>query len=81
MMGLVRGELDYAMSASSSTSLPHRIGILASAAGRFLECQNCRLTFEFPAGMHYDTIAKQFESHTCGSPIPSKAAVAAARLS
>ena len=71
MMALVRGELEYAMPASSSTPPRHCIGILASAAGRFLECKNCQLTFEFPAGMHYDTIAKQFESHSC-TPIPSK---------
>lgn len=33
--------------------------------GRFLECINCRLRFEFPAGAHYDTLAKRFESHPC----------------
>jgi hypothetical protein len=45
---------------------PHRIGILMSAAGRFLKCIDCHRSVEFPAGEHYDTIAKQFESHSCG---------------
>jgi len=66
------GELEHAVLPSSSTPSPHCIGILMSAAGRFLECGNCQLSFEFPAGEHYDTIAEQFESHSCSSPIPSK---------
>jgi hypothetical protein len=60
------------MSASACTLPPHGIGILMCAEGRFLECVACELRFEFPAGAHYDTIAKQFESHSCCSPIPSK---------
>ena len=72
MIGLVRGELEYAMPASVSTLLPHRIAVLMSAAGRFLVCKNCQLSFEFPAGTAYLTIAKQFDSHTCGSPIRLK---------
>jgi len=70
--GLVRGELEYVMSASTSMPSPHCIGILMSAAGRFLVCRACQLRLEFPAGAHYDTIAKEFESHCCSSPIPSK---------
>jgi hypothetical protein len=72
MMGLVRGELEYAMSAINSTPLPHRIAVLMSAAGRFLVCKNCQLSFEFPAGVHYDTIAKQFESHSCSTPFAAR---------
>jgi hypothetical protein len=68
---LVRGELEYAMSASSPTLPAHRIGILMSAAGRFLECRDCDLRFRFPMESRYDEIAKQFESHSCTSPIPS----------
>jgi len=70
--GRVRGELEYAMPASSSMPSPHCIGILMSAAGRFLECRDCHLSFEFPSGSHYDTIAGQFESHSCSSPIAPK---------
>jgi len=47
----------------------HRIGILMSQTGRFLECIACRLSFTFPPGSHYETIAKQFESHPCQSAI------------
>jgi hypothetical protein len=50
----------------------HRIAILMSAEGRFLECQNCRVRVRFVAGSHYEAIAKQFESRSCGSPIPSE---------
>jgi AAA domain/TrwC relaxase len=35
-------------------------------------CRNCQLRLEFPAGTRYDTIAKEFESHSCSSPIQSK---------
>ena len=45
----------------------HRIGILMSQTGRFLECISCRLSFAFPPGTQYETIAKQFEAHLCGS--------------
>jgi hypothetical protein len=53
---------------------PHRIGILMCAAGRFLECSTCHLSFEFPAGAHFGTIEKQFESHSCGSPTAARPA-------
>jgi PAS domain S-box-containing protein len=43
-----------------------------SDAGRFVVCIGCRLSVEFPAGAHYDTIARQFESHSCGSQSLSK---------
>ena len=62
------------MPADGSTPAPHRIGILMSAEGRFLECMNCRLRAKFPAGAHYDTIAKQFESQPCNTGKPSQAA-------
>ena len=37
--------------------------------GRFLQCQDCQLTYTLPDGVKFGTIAKQFESHFCGSPI------------
>jgi hypothetical protein len=43
----------------------HRIGILMSQTGRFLECIQCRRTFAFPPGERYDVVAKQFEGHRC----------------
>ena len=72
MMGLHIRELKYAMSASSSPPSGHHIGVLMSPEGRFLECINCRLSFEFPNGAHYGTVAKQSESHSCGVPLQSK---------
>ena len=54
-----------------SGCLEHRIGILMSQTGRFLECISCRLSFAFPPGTQYETIAKQFESYRCGSPTES----------
>jgi len=59
---------------SQSPGYPeHRIGILMSQTGRFLECINCRLSFTFPPGERYETIAKQFESHRCGAvTLPSE---------
>jgi hypothetical protein len=59
------------MSANSLLLSSHRVAILMSGTGRFLECTTCRRNFAFPAGTHYPTIAKQFESHSC-SPLPSK---------
>jgi hypothetical protein len=41
-------------------------------AGRFVVCMGCRLSVEFPAGAHYDTIARRFEFHSCGSQSLSK---------
>ena len=56
---------------SSPPPTPHRIAILMSRSGRFLQCRNCKLTFEFPAGTHFDEVAKQFESQVCRSSISS----------
>jgi len=44
-----------------------------SAAGRYLVCSACQLSFKFPPGVPYLTITRQFESQLCGSaPILSK---------
>jgi len=60
--------MDYVMSASSSPPPPaHRIAVLLSAEGRFLQCRDCNLTFQFPDGAHFNTVAKQFEPHPCSS--------------
>lgn len=56
------------MSASNVSFSLHPIGILMSAAGRFVVCIDCRLSVAFPAGAQYDKIARQFESHLCDSP-------------
>jgi hypothetical protein len=40
-----------------------------SPVGRFLECRDCHVSFEFPDGAEFDEVAKQFQSHSCGSPI------------
>ena len=58
------------MPASSSPPLSlHRIVILASPLGRFLQCSDCKLSYVFPDGVQFGTIAKQFESHLCGSQV------------
>ena len=36
-------------------------------SGPFLVCRDCKLSFQFPDGMKYGAIAKQFEFHSCGS--------------
>jgi PAS domain S-box-containing protein len=72
MMDLRTRELKYAMSTSSAASASHPIGILMSAAGRFVVCIDCHFSVAFPAGAHYDIIARQFESHVCGCPQPLK---------
>jgi hypothetical protein len=41
-----------------------------SPVGRFLECSGCKRSFVFPDGALYGAVAKQFESHLCGSPVP-----------
>jgi hypothetical protein len=64
--------MKYAMLASSVSSSSHPVGTLMSAAGRFVVCINCHLNVEFPAGAHYEIIARQFESHLRGSPRPLK---------
>jgi len=66
--GLARGELEHAMSASSSPPPPHRIGIIMSPVGRFLQCRDCQLSYTFPDGVKFGTVAKQFESHLCLPP-------------
>jgi hypothetical protein len=70
MMILSVGELEHAMSASS---LPppslHHIGIIVSPVGRVLQCRECQLSFTFPDGITFGVIAKQFDAHSCGSPI------------
>ena len=53
------------MSASSSPPPPHRIGILMSPVGRFLQCRHCQLSYTFPDWAKFGAIAKQFESHLC----------------
>jgi hypothetical protein len=60
------------MSANSFAISSHRIAILMSIAGRFLECMDCQRNFAFPVGTHYPTIAKQFESHSCRLASPLK---------
>jgi hypothetical protein len=59
--------MERAMPYRGSSLSAHRIGILMSQTGRFLECIECRLSFTFPPGTRYDAIAKQFESHSCHS--------------
>ncbi len=59
------------MSERNVTCFSHRLGILMSAPGRFVSCIDCHLSVVFPAGAHYDTIAKQFESHPCSIPPPN----------
>src|ERR1700727_1539008 len=65
-------ELKYAMPASIGAQTSPCIGIRMCFAGRFVACMDCRLSVEFPAGAHYDIIARQFESHVCGASILSK---------
>jgi len=65
-------ELKYAMSASSVAQSSPCIGIRMCDAGRFVVCMGCRLSVEFPAGAHYDTIARRSEFHSCGSQSLSK---------
>jgi PAS domain S-box-containing protein len=72
MLVLHTRELRYAMPASIGAKSSPCIGIRMCDAGRFVACIDCRLSVEFPAGAHYDTIARQFESHSCGFPRLSK---------
>ena len=62
------------MSASSSPppSPPHRIAIIMSPEGRFLQCRDCQLTYTFPDGLKFGVIAKQFDTHACLSLIRSR---------
>jgi len=59
------------MASSSPPPHSHRIGIVTSPVGRFLQCRDCQLTYTFPDGVEFDAIAKQFESHLCLPPIRS----------
>lgn len=69
-LSLAPGELEHAVSKVTSSLPPrHRIGILMSPAGRFLECGDCQISFKFPDGAQFGAIAKQFEFHLCGSQI------------
>jgi PAS domain S-box-containing protein len=79
MLVLHTRELKYAMPASIGAKSSPCIGIRMCEAGRFVVCMGCRLSVEFPAGAHYDTIARQFEFHSCGSPNLSKDDAALAR--
>jgi hypothetical protein len=64
------GELEHAMSASSSPpSSLHHIGIVVSPVGRLLQRRECQLSFTFPDGIRFGVTAKQFDSHSCLSPI------------
>jgi hypothetical protein len=56
------------MPANSSPPSPaHRVAILMSPDGRFLQCRDCDLTIAFPAGTKYNIVAIQFETHLCSS--------------
>jgi hypothetical protein len=60
--------MDAVMSASGSPPPPaHRIAVLMSPEGRFLQCRDCNLIFQFPDGAHFNAVAKQFASHLCSS--------------
>ena len=58
-------EMENATPHCSSPTVTHHIGVLMSQTGRYLECVTCRLSFPFPPGERYDTIAKQFEGCLC----------------
>ena len=60
------------MPANNSPLPAHRIVILMSPLGRFLQCKDCELSLEFPMGIHYDDMAKEFGSRPCSSPTASK---------
>jgi hypothetical protein len=58
------------MSANGSPrSSPHHIGIMVSPVGRFLQCGDCQLSFPFPEGTQFGTVAKLFEPYSCSSPM------------
>ena len=57
------------VSSSPPSPSPHHLAILMSGVGRFLECRDCLLSFEFPEGAKFGTIAKQFESLLCSAQI------------
>ena len=72
MLVLHTRELKYAMPVSIGAESSLRIGIRMCAAGRFVACIDCLLSVDFPVGAHYETIARQFESHSCDSRSLSK---------
>ena len=55
---------------STNSFPPHRLAVLLSPAGRFLECSNCHLSFNFPYGERFVAVAKQFDAQLCSSSIP-----------
>jgi hypothetical protein len=59
------------MSANSSSRPPppHRIAVIMSPVGRFLQCSECKLSYVFPDGVQFGTLAKEFEVHPCIAPI------------
>jgi len=59
------------MPANGSPPPAHRIVILMSPLGRFLQCKDCELSLEFPMGMRLNQIAKEYESRPCSSPVSS----------
>ncbi len=62
--------MDNVMSAiSSPPAPPHRIAILMSPEGRFLQCRDCHLTYTFPDGLKFGVVAKQFYAHSCVTPL------------
>jgi len=62
--------MDAVMSASGSPPPPaHRIAVLMSPEGRFLQCRDCNLIFQFPDGAHFNAVAKQFASHLCSASV------------
>jgi hypothetical protein len=61
--------MDYVISAKNPPPPPHRIAILMSPEGRFLQCGDCHLTYTFPDGLKFGVVAKQFDAHTCLTPI------------
>lgn len=66
--GLGRGELGHAKASSSTPPYsPHRIGIVVSTEGRFLHCNVCKLSYVFPDGVEFGTVAKQFALYPCDS--------------
>ena len=67
------------MSARSSTPSPHRIAILMSPVGRFLQCRDCQLSFTFPDGAQFGTIEKQSGPYLCSSPLRNSPSIPAWR--
>jgi len=57
----------------------HRIGVLMSPAGRYLECEDCLLRFDFPVGAPYEVIATRFRSYQCPSPTRQVVDISTAR--